>query len=160
MEQYDDYANERFSGHEVPVNCDRVMNVTTLNDLRHYNEGVLVRFPDFAYGQPFVARVRRPSLLQMVSEGKIPNNLIIIANEIFNDGGNKIDKTDKDLLKKMFELTEVIAEATLVSPSLSEIKEAGITLTDEQLMALFSYCQVGVKSLESFRQEQKNNIVD
>ena len=62
-----------------PVNCDEPMNITTLADLQSYAAGTIVRFPDFAEGQPFVARVRRPSMLVLAKQGKIPNTLLAAA---------------------------------------------------------------------------------
>ena len=40
-----------------------------------------------------------------------------------------------------------------MEPSLAEIESVGLELTDDQMMALFNYSQVGTKALESFRQE-------
>ena len=44
-----------------------------------------------------------------------------------------------------------MGKASLEEPSFDDIKEAGLELTDEQMMAIFSYSQEGVKALESFR---------
>ena len=41
------------------------VTVTTIYDLQEYSRGQIVKLPDFAEGQPFVARMRRPSLLFM-----------------------------------------------------------------------------------------------
>ena len=45
-----------------------------------------------------------------------------------------------------------IARAALVKPSFDELEEAGIELTDEQLVAIFQFTQLGVKALDRFRQ--------
>ena len=66
----------------TPVNCDTQMNITSLSDLQTYAAGTIVRFPDFAEGQPFVARVRRPSMLVLAKQGKIPNTLLTAAGEL------------------------------------------------------------------------------
>ena len=54
----------------TPVNCDTAMNITSLADLQSYAAGTVVRFPDFAEGQPFVARVRRPSMLVLAKQDR------------------------------------------------------------------------------------------
>lgn len=136
-----------------PVNCDEVMSVTSLSDLQTYASGSVVRFPDFAEGQPFVARVRRPSMLVLAKNGKIPNSLLTSAGQLFSKGGNGMDADNPNMLKEVFGICEVICEATLIQPSFAQIKEAGIELTDEQLMAIFNYTQSGVKALQSFRKE-------
>ena len=42
-------------GTTVPINCTEAMQTTSIFDLQTYAKGTLVRFPDFAEGQPFVA---------------------------------------------------------------------------------------------------------
>ena len=53
-----------------------------------------------------------------------------------------------------------LCEATFVEPSYNEMKEAGIKLTDEQLIFIFDYSQNGVKALDSFREEQRDIVDD
>ncbi|MBR6604641.1 MAG: hypothetical protein IKK92_02015 [Prevotella sp.] len=136
-----------------PVNCNMAMNITSASDLQSYAAGVIVRFPDFAEGQPFIARVRRPSMLVLAKSGKIPNNLLTTAGELFSKGGGGLDTDNKNMLSDMYEIMHTICEAALIQPTLSEIESVGLQLSDDQLMAIFNYSQVGVKALESFRQE-------
>lgn len=136
-----------------PVNCDQVMHITTVSDLQSYAAGTIVRFPDFSDGQPFVARVRRPSMLVLAKQGKIPNSLLTAAGELFSKGGGGLDSDNENMLSDMYSIMEIVATAALIQPSVKEIKEAGIELSDDQMMALFSYTQTGVKALEPFRQE-------
>lgn len=136
-----------------PVNCDEAMNITTVSELQSYVSGTVVRFPDFGEGQPFVARVRRPSMLVLAKQGKIPNSLLTTAGELFSKGGGGLDTDNANMLADMYNIMEVIAEASLIQPTLKEIKSVGIELSDDQLMAIFNYSQAGVKALESFRKE-------
>jgi len=136
-----------------PVNCDQVMNITTISDLQSYASGTVVRLPDFGDGQPFVARIRRPSMLVLAKQGRIPNTLLNTANELFVKGGGGLDADNDNMLGDMYNIMEIIAESALIQPSLSDIKSAGLELTDDQMMAIFNYSQTGIKSLESFRQE-------
>lgn len=135
----------------VPVNCSEAMSVTSLFDLQTYAKGTLVRFPDFAEGQPFVARVRRPSMLALAQAGKIPNTLLTAANELFSKGGGGMDADNENMLSDVYGICEIICEASLLEPSYQQIKEAGLELSDDQIMAIFSYAQTGAKALESFR---------
>lgn len=125
------------------------INVTSLEDLNSYANGQVVKFPDFAEGQPFVAVVRRPSLLSLMKEGKIPNRLLSTANSLFARGG--VDDTKEESMKDLFSLLEVVCKACLVSPSYDEVINSGLTLTDEQMMFIFNYTQKGVKAVEPFR---------
>lgn len=124
-------------------------DITSIDDIVKYSAGTIVRLPDFADGAPFIAKLKRPSMLKMVSTGKIPNNLVTQATQLFKSGAGSLGKgnTVDDLLSIM----ELICEEAMVKPKYSEIKEKGITLSDDQMMAIFSYTQQGIKALEQFR---------
>ena len=139
-------------GRGMPVMDEtEAMKVTSIADLHVYGQGKVVRFPDFAEGQPFVARVRRPSMLVLAKQGKIPNALMASANQLFAGGGSGMDADNPDMLSDIFDVCEVIATAALIEPSYEEIKQAGLELSDNQMMAIFSYTQNGIKALENFR---------
>ena len=159
------YVNSGFMGHAPgvhsgahemnahPVNCEQAMNITSASDLQAYASGVVVRLPDFAEGQPFVARIRRPSMLVLAKSGKIPNTLMATAGELFSKGGSGLDPDNINMLGDMYDIMHIICEASLIQPSLNDIEAVGLELSDEQMMAIFNYSQAGVKALESFRQE-------
>lgn len=136
-----------------PVNCNQAMNITSVFDLQSYAAGTVVRFPDFTEGQPFVARVRRPSMLVLAKSGKIPNTLLTAAGELFAKGGGGMDSDNEKMLSDMYDIMHIMCESALIQPTLDEIEGAGITLSDDQMMAIFNYTQAGVKALESFRKE-------
>lgn len=130
--------------------------VTSIVELQEYARGTLVQLPSFGEGQPFFARLRRPSMLALTKAGKIPNSLIRTANELFNGKGmnEKKDSAMADVLGVL----DIIAEACFLEPTYADIKSTGIELTDEQMMAVFNYCQRGVKALEPFREQPKGDI--
>lgn len=126
-------------------------NVTSITDLKRYAAGQVVELPSFADGMPFVAQLRRPSMLFLAKTGQIPNTLLSKAGQLFNGGGAGLDADDVNMLSDVYDIAMVIANAALVSPTLDEIHEAGLELADDQIMAIFNYTQGGVKALESFR---------
>lgn len=129
---------------------NKTLKITSLTELQSYKDGKIVELPPFAEGQPFIARLTRPSMLMMVKEGRIPNTLLTSANELFQNGVD-YDTEDKGALSELFDVIDLICEASLLEPSLQDIKDAGLSLTDEQMLFLFSYAQQGVKALDSFR---------
>lgn len=130
----------------------RQLEVTPLDDLKQFSQGELVEFPEFAEGQSFVARVKRPSMMVLMKTGKIPNSLLTAANALF--GGTEEDiEENPEIFKDILGVIEVLAEASFVEPTWKELEDAEIELTDEQYMFLFNYIQKGVKALESFRKE-------
>ena len=136
-----------------PVNCDHAMHITTVSDLQSYAQGTVVRFPDFGDGQPFVARVRRPSMLVLAKQGRIPNTLLTTAGELFSKGGGAMDADNENMLGDMYNIMDIVATAALIQPTMEEIKSVGLELSDDQMMAIFNYTQAGVKVLETFRKE-------
>ena len=131
----------------------QTLKPTTLADIKAYANGELVELPAFAEGAPFVARMRRPSLQSMAKNGKIPNPLLTKANQLFFRGqaNEEADLEDTELLADAYELYHIIAEASLIEPSLAEIEDAGLELTDQQLIAIYNYSQLGVMGLIPFR---------
>lgn len=129
--------------------------VTSIQQMLEYQRGQFVRLPDFAEGQPFYARLKRPSMLALVKAGKIPNELILTANRLFN--GKGMDEKQESAMPDILSILDALCEATFVEPDYRQMKEAGIELTDEQLMAVFSYTQQGIKALEPFRSKSTDN---
>lgn len=129
------------------------LSVTPIEDLVKASRGTLIELPPFAEGMPFVARLKRPSMLALVRAGKIPNALISTANELFAKGG--FDTDDDRALSNLFDVLDAVCEACFVEPTYSQLKEAGVTLTDDQLMFIFNYTQRGVTALGGFRSQLK-----
>lgn len=129
------------------------LKVISIDELKKIGQGEIVALPGFEAGQQLVVRLRRPSLLYLVKSGKIPNELLTEANKLFVKGtagvvGSAVN--DPNTLVKMIDLLEVICEASFVEPKYSDIKSAGVHLTDSQLLAVFEYTQNGVENLKSF----------
>lgn len=129
------------------------LNVTSITELQKQSKGALVKLPPFAEGEEFVARLKRPSMLSLVRAKKIPNSLLTSANKMFKQGPGAFDTENEGMMEDIFKILDVVCEASFVEPTYKEIKEAGIELTDDQLMFIFGYSQNGVKQLESFRTE-------
>lgn len=141
---------------------EKEVHVTSIEELKKVAMGELVELPPFAEGSEFIARLRKPSMMALAKAGRIPNSLLDSANELF--AGNKA-KTAKELskpdnLSKMYDLCKIMAEASLMEPTYKELQNAGIELTDTQLLAIFTYSQTGVKKLESFREGEGNSKPD
>lgn len=127
------------------------LQATSLETLKAYTQGQLVELPPFAENQPFIARLKRPSLLMLAKGGRIPNELLTSASQLFAD--NSRSTKSADMVIQMNDVFETICEASFVSPTYTELKEISIELTDEQKMFVFNYAQNGVRALASFRTE-------
>lgn len=124
-------------------------DIVDFSKLTKISDSKVVELPEFGDGTKFIARLRRPSMLKLCKTGKIPNSLLSQATSLFTDdrASKKVGITD------IYDICEIICEAAFVNPTYNEIKESGVELTDEQIMAVFQYAQGGVKALENFRNE-------
>ena len=129
----------------------KILPITPLESLQEYARGAVVQLPPFSEDQPFVARLRRPSMMALAKSGKIPNSLLNTANSLFM--GKGLDSNNEGALKEVLSIVDILCDAAFVEPTYSQLKEAGVELTDEQYMAVFNYTQQGVKALEPFRGE-------
>lgn len=129
------------------------LKVTNIEDLKKLAQGEVIQLPQFSQGIPFNARVKRVSLLNLVRKGVVPNKLLSAAEELFY--GKQSSKENVDLAQ-MTNVMYIMAENALVEPSIDELKNVGLELTDEQIVALFNYTQEGISELDSFREESEN----
>lgn len=129
------------------------LKVTPISELIKYKDGQIVELPPFAEGQPFVARLRRPSLMSLVKTGKIPNSLMKQATTLFAKGGQSLSGMNANTLSDMLDIIDIIIEEAMIEPRYSELKENDIRLGDDQMMAIFTYTQQGVDYLKQFRTE-------
>ena len=137
------------------------MNVTSLEQLKNIKKVDIVELPSFDDGTPFIAELKKPNMLMLMANGHIPNTLLNVAMDIFQNGKGQetIDKAlnDPKDLKVLTELLLVLAKACLVNPSFKQLEDLGIELNENQLSAILTYAQGGVVALESFRQQQANS---
>ncbi len=113
-----------------------------------------VALPGFVLGEQFVVKLRRPSLMRLAQEGKIPNQLLGTAAALFDSGMSGMLEAG-DRFNELSGAVICLAKAALVEPTYDELEAAGIELTDEQLFQIYMYTQKGVQMLKGFREEQE-----
>lgn len=126
------------------------MEKTPAHDFMKYAAGMEVELPGFTAGETISVRLRRPSLMLLAAEGKIPNSLLAAVEELFEKG----DKNTVSF-KERAEIFRIVAMASLVSPSWEELQSAGVNLTDLQLLYIYNFSQTGVDTLRRFREKQR-----
>lgn len=120
---------------------------TTLNDLKKYANGAIVEIPPFAEDMPVFVKLKRPSMMSMIADGLIPNQLLSVAETMFMNGASDSNIPIKD----MREVVVCMCKACMVEPTYQDVIDAGLELTDEQMLFIFNYSQIGVNALRSFR---------
>lgn len=127
------------------------MAVTSIEDLKKIAEGQEVEL--IGWGEePFVCKLKRPSMLGLVANGDIPNPLLNAAYILFNGAKSTEDVIN---MKEQKELLTIMAKAAMVEPTYDDLEKIGLELTDSQLLEIYNYTQIGIKALTSFRTKQK-----
>ena len=118
-----------------------------LNILDSIKTSQVVTLPGWC-GDTVEFELKRPSILALAAAGAIPNPLMKTARKLFYSG---VSPDGGDLAEEGRVVLE-IAKAAMVKPTFDELEAAGIELTDEQLVAIFQFTQLGAKALDRFRQ--------
>lgn len=113
-------------------------------------KGTEIELPGFTAGETISVRLRRPSLMLLAAEGKIPNALLASVEDLFDKG-----ERSPVPFKERGEIFRIVAMASLVSPSWEELQSAGLNLTDLQLLYIYNFSQTGVDTLRRFREKQR-----
>ena len=134
------------------------LKVTSIEDIVRANAPKIVELPPFPDGTPFAAKLRRPSMLMLMKSGRIPNRLIETASGLFS--GDKKPKKENVDFTELVPMMEAVCEASLVEPTVKQLRENDVQLTDAQMNAIFAYSQKGAEGLEQFRRQSENIITD
>lgn len=128
------------------------LTVTNIEELKKQSTEIIDLQP-FSGDKLIRVRVKRLSILGLCQSGEIPNQLLGVARKLFYQ--DKIEQID---LKEYGKVIDIICKNTLVEPSIEQLKEIELELTDEQKFELWAYSQQGVEGLKSFRKVAKANI--
>ena len=115
-----------------------------------------IEIPDFSGIDTIKIKVKRPQLMSMMSQGKIPNRLLSIASQaVISDKGFQYkSKDDAEKAKELAEWVAFYCEICMVEPKYEDVKE---TLTDDQALSVYAWAVAPIDVLRSFRHEKKND---
>ncbi|MFD3158694.1 esterase (plasmid) [Haloimpatiens sp. FM7330] len=105
-------------------------------------------------GETFVCRLKRVSMLDLLSKGKIPNSLLGAASELFQ---GKRQPSENGDIKEIAQIIDIFAENALVEPTVEDLNEIGVNLTDNQKIEIFNYCTEGIKKLTPSDKKQEDS---
>ena len=127
---------------------DKPLVQSTLEEIARKAAPRLVEISDF-YGdeESITVRLRNASLLQLAVAGSIPNELMSTVNRLYKKGLNNAE-TD---VGQQGQVLLHVAEAALVAPTMKELEEKGVTLTERQLTEIYIFVVNGVRALKDFR---------
>lgn len=128
------------------------MSVTSLENLKKLSEGQEVEIVGWDK-EPFVCKLKRPSLLGMVASGEIDNPLLNAAYILFHGATSNKDVVS---MKDKNEIFTRVAKSAMVEPTYEQLQEIGLDITDMQLVDIYNFTQNGIEALISFRTKQQN----
>lgn len=114
----------------------------------------VIEIPDFEDTGTIKVRVQKPRLMAMASQGKIPNHLLGIVNNMMFPSKKEKKEPNIEEIAKIYEL---YCRACLVEPSYDEIKNI---ITDEQMEAICDWAMGDIKKVEPFRANEGNGSSD
>ncbi len=136
------------------------LQVTSIEEVKNQACRV-VALPGWEPGETFNVRIRRASLLSLIQQGAIPNQLLPTIYKLLKEGADKGQDFDPrvdlgpDELEQFLEMLTAVCRAVMVEPAYDDVAEY---LTDTQRNAIFGYAQPGLRALEPFRWRQELDI--
>lgn len=98
--------------------------------------------------------VKKPNFYNLLAKNAIPNPLLPEMQKLFvrRQVAEEHSKASADFAKALI----YIARECLVEPTYAQLEEAGVELTDDQLLELCMYATLGPELLRSFRESARN----
>ena len=135
------------------------MAIITAEQFREKSNAI-IQIPGFDPGEVFDIKVRKLSLVGLISSGKIPNSLMKVVKDAFaglkssvaaevgddNAGSNK----DSDVIDKagdIGKLLNIVCAEAMLEPKFEDVKDV---MNDAQMLAVFQFTQGGVQAVEPF----------
>lgn len=108
----------------------------------------------------FPCVLKKIDLLAWLINGKVPNELSAAVEDLFNVSKAKKktveEYNDIENIREGYKLNEWIARESMVEPKFDDLKDAGIYLSQEQLLDIYIFQMHGVNALKQFRDLNKN----
>ena len=114
-----------------------------------------VEIPGFDNDSTIFVKMKKPSLMTLIAEGKVPNHLLGVATRMIGGNGSKPkgkEETSEEKTKNIVNMLELYCEICLVEPTYAELKAY---LTDEQKEFIFDWGMGNVNKLSTFRNKPK-----
>lgn len=126
------------------------MAVTTVEQFK--NKAMQeVEISGFEPDTTVTVKLKKLSLIGLVSSGKVPNQLMSAVTKLFSGGDmSKAQTKVLNNLSDMDKLLDIVCTEALVEPKYVDIKEY---ITDAMKMDIFDWSQGGIQELKPFRTE-------
>lgn len=111
----------------------------------------IISIPGFDEGETFEIKVKKLSIVGLMSSGKIPNSLMQVVKDAFagikSAGPDADESAIMDKAGDIGKLLDIVCKEAMLEPQFDEIKDV---MNDAQKLAVFQFTQGGVDEARSF----------
>ena len=111
----------------------------------------IIPIPGFDAGETFEIKVKKLSIVGLMSSGKIPNSLMQVVKDAFagikSAGAEADESAIMDKAGDIGKLLDIVCAAAMLEPRFEDIKDV---MNDAQKLAVFQFTQGGVEEAKSF----------
>ena len=112
----------------------------------------IIPIPGFDKHETFDIKVKKLSIVGLMSSGKIPNSLMQVVKDAFagiksNANPEDAESSIMDKAGDIGKLLDIVCEEAMLEPRFEDIKDV---MNDEQKLAVFQFTQGGVEEVKSF----------
>lgn len=111
----------------------------------------IIPIPGFDAGETFEIKVKKLSIVGLMSSGKIPNSLMQVVKDAFagikSAGAEADESAIMDKAGDIGKLLDIVCAEAMLEPRFEDIKDV---MNDAQKLAVFQFTQGGVEEAKSF----------
>ena len=111
----------------------------------------IIPIPGFDAGETFEIKVKKLSIVGLMSSGKIPNSLMQVVKDAFagikSAGAEADESAIMDRAGDIGKLLDIVCAEAMLEPRFEDIKDV---MNDAQKLAVFQFTQGGVEEAKSF----------
>lgn len=111
----------------------------------------VIPIPGFDEGESFEIRVKKLSIVGLMSSGKIPNSLMQVVKDAFagikSSQGEAAEASIMDKAGEIGKLLDIVCKEAMLEPRFDDVKDV---MNDAQKLAVFQFTQGGVEEAKSF----------
>lgn len=112
----------------------------------------IISIPGFDEGETFEIKVKKLSIVGLMSSGKIPNSLMKVVKDAFagiQSSRGTEDETSAvmDKANEIGKLLDIVCTEAMLDPKFNDIKDV---MNDAQKLAVFQFTQGGVEEARRF----------
>lgn len=127
------------------------MAIITAEQFRNKSVAI-IEIPGFDPGETFEIKVRKLSLVGLISSGKIPNTLMKVVKDAFagiksSANGEQDESAVMDKAGEIGKLLSIVCKEAMVEPAFDDVKDV---MNDAQMLAVFQFTQGGVEDVKPF----------